>query len=121
MAFGAGKSLELSASATSLNATDRLGTVGVWSTSFLPAASLIQNLPRSVPMPSTAPSCSLRLSPFAASQTENLIDDDPLFRTSTGNDDMCTPFLIKTDAHDFSLQSFRRDQRGSRRLPRSCG
>ena len=54
----------------------------------LPLASLIQNLPRSVPMPSTAPSKSRARSPLPASYTENLMEEEPLFKTKTGNDDM---------------------------------
>ena len=55
---------------------------------LLAAASLIQNLPRSVPMPSTAPSNSLARSPLPASYNENLMEEEPLFKTKTGNEDM---------------------------------
>src|SRR5208282_3964418 len=84
IAAGAGISPELSASTTSLNATERFGSAGVWSTSFLPAASLIQNLPKSVPMPSTAPSTSRFRSTPEASYNENLMEEEPLFNTKIG-------------------------------------
>jgi hypothetical protein len=39
-------------------------------------------------MPSTAPSKSLVRAPSPASYTENLIEEDPLFKTKTGKKDM---------------------------------
>jgi len=39
-------------------------------------------------MPSTAPSKSLFRSPLPASYIENLMEEEPLFRTKTGNEDM---------------------------------
>jgi hypothetical protein len=39
-------------------------------------------------MPSTAPSKSLVRSPLPASYIENLMEEEPLLRTKTGNEDM---------------------------------
>src|SRR6185437_12890963 len=88
MAAGAGKELECSASETSLKATARVGSSGASSTSFFPQPFLIQNLPRSVPMPSTAPSKSLVRSAPPASYTPNLMEEEPLFKTKTGKEGM---------------------------------
>jgi hypothetical protein len=41
-----------------------------------------------VPIPSTAPSNNLVRSPLPASYNENLIEEEPLFNTKTGNEDM---------------------------------
>src|SRR3954463_1716444 len=56
--------------------------------SFLPSASLIQNLPLSVAIPSTAPSKILVRWPSADSYMANLMEEEPLFRTKIGKDDM---------------------------------
>src|SRR3974377_2351323 len=56
--------------------------------SFLPAASLIQNLPLSVPMPSTAPSNNLVRAPAPPSYIANFMEEEPLFNSKTGKADM---------------------------------
>ena len=59
-----------------------MGRGGDSSTSFFPLASLIQNSPLSVPMPSTEPSWSFDGSASPVPYTENLIEEEPLFKTN---------------------------------------